>query len=242
MKRGLIALVVAVGLVSMLGCQGMGGRMKPAPTNSVAQTAPNPLEAKVKTQAGTIMQLESRLKARDAQIADLTKAVAHERTLRTGLEQENAELRKRPKALDLNDLAKEVGPDVTVSQRDGGVALSCLGEVLFDSGKATLSRKGTVTLARLAGVLRKKFPGKQIVVEGHTDNVPIRKSKYLSNWELSAQRSLSVLHFLVDKEKFGPKQVAAVAYGETQPVANNKTETGRRQNRRAVIVVKDATL
>jgi chemotaxis protein MotB len=84
------------------------------------------------------------------------------------------------------------------------------------------------------------YPDKDILVEGHTDNVPIAQKyqgKYKSNWELSCARSLAVLHYLRGQAGANPARYGAVGYGEYRPVGDNSTEAGRKQNRRVVIVV-----
>jgi chemotaxis protein MotB len=73
-------------------------------------------------------------------------------------------------------------------------------------------------------------------VEGFTDNLPIRSAAYPSNWELSAGRAASVVHLFMDTG-IEPARMAAVGFGEHQPVADNETEQGRRRNRRVNLVI-----
>ena len=73
-------------------------------------------------------------------------------------------------------------------------------------------------------------------IEGHTDNRPIKKSGWKSNWELSTARALSVLHYLSEKSVAEPR-LAAIGYGEYKPVASNDTKEGRQKNRRVEIVI-----
>jgi chemotaxis protein MotB len=222
-----------------LGCANRQVRTPPTETPRV-----NPLERTVKEQAGTITDLQARLKARDGQILQLNQMLKTEQGRSLGLEKERNDLRARlaaapkPETLDIESLKKEFGADATVSEVDGGVAVTLLGEVLFDSGQAALNAKGLAALKHAASVIRNKFPDKHIEIQGHTDSVPIKKSKYRSNWELSAERSLSVLHYLIDKEKFSASGLSVAAYADTKPVASNKSADGRRQNRRAVLVIK----
>jgi chemotaxis protein MotB len=74
-------------------------------------------------------------------------------------------------------------------------------------------------------------------IEGHTDNEPIRHSGWKSNWELSANRALSVLHYLVDNRGISPTRLSALAYGEFHPVTSNDAKQGRQLNRRVEIVI-----
>ncbi|HAV64868.1 MAG TPA: hypothetical protein DCY13_21175 [Verrucomicrobiales bacterium] len=126
--------------------------------------------------------------------------------------------------------------DITISELEGKLTLSILDRILFDSGKAIIKPEGEEVLRKIATVLD-QFPGRQIHVTGHTDNVPIRTSQFPSNWELSAARALAAVRFLVEQAGTDPKRLAAVANGEFQPIADNATAEGRASNRRIAIVV-----
>jgi chemotaxis protein MotB len=73
-------------------------------------------------------------------------------------------------------------------------------------------------------------------IEGHTDNDPIKKSGWKSNWELSTARALSVLHYLSEQSVNEPR-LSAIGYGEYRPVASNDIKDGRQKNRRVEIVI-----
>src|SRR5690606_14028439 len=105
---------------------------------------------------------------------------------------------------------------------------------LYDPGSATLSESGAELIAKVARILKSNFPDRELVVEGHTDNVPIKMSGWSSNWELGAARTLAVVHEMVETHGFDPNKMSATSYGEFRPVADNATESGRAQNRRAV--------
>lgn len=107
--------------------------------------------------------------------------------------------------------------------------------LLFDLGKAELKSSAVEVLHQLAIALR-GLPNK-FVVEGHTDNLPIRRGKYKSNWDLSSARAENIVKYFVHKEEFSPKQFAVAAYGEYRPVAPNDTNFNRRKNRRVELVV-----
>ena len=74
-----------------------------------------------------------------------------------------------------------------------------------------------------------------IIVEGHTDNVPISSAKYRSNFELSAARAFSVINYFINSEKIAPVRFSTFGYGEYKPVASNETESDRAKNRRIEI-------
>jgi len=126
---------------------------------------------------------------------------------------------------------------VRLQMLEKGLVITVVEEVLFDSGKARLKDSATPILDKVARVLNESVPDMSVGIEGHTDNVPIRFSGWKSNWELSAARAMSVLHYLVDEKKVAPNRVSATGYGEFKPVASNDTKEGKQLNRRVEIVI-----
>jgi chemotaxis protein MotB len=108
--------------------------------------------------------------------------------------------------------------------------------ILFDSGKATLKNTTIKELDHILSVLKQKYSEKEIDVVGHTDTDPIKKSSWKDNWELSAQRALSVARYLTD-HGVPEKLVAASGCGSFRPIAANGTVDGKARNRRVEIVV-----
>jgi chemotaxis protein MotB len=110
-------------------------------------------------------------------------------------------------------------------------------EILFPSGEAELSRGGERQLDRFVATYREvrdKIPeglAMVIMVEGHTDRVPIRTPEFRSNWELSTARALSVVRHLIERG-VAPQRLAATGYGEYHPLTPGNTPQQRRQNRR----------
>ena len=107
-------------------------------------------------------------------------------------------------------------------------------DILFPSGVATLSPPAEQVLTQLAHTLQ-PFPN-SIRVEGHTDNRPINKPAFPSNWELSSARAASVVH-LFTRAGMDPARLAVVGLGENRPVQSNDTPEGRNANRRVVLVI-----
>lgn len=108
--------------------------------------------------------------------------------------------------------------------------------LLFPSGEARLRPEAAPLLEKLAAILR-KIPN-QVVVEGHTDNVPIHTPQFPSNWELSTQRATNLLRYLVENYHLDPARFTAAGYGEYAPLADNREEAGRRLNRRVDLVIR----
>jgi chemotaxis protein MotB len=116
---------------------------------------------------------------------------------------------------------------VEVTERRVRVTLS--EPVLFASGQAVLKESAMPVLGQFADSVR-LLPN-LVVVEGYTDNVPISRGPYPSNWELSMARAASVLKYLI-KSGVDPSRVSGVGYAEFRPVAPNDTADGRAKNRR----------
>jgi len=123
---------------------------------------------------------------------------------------------------------------VRVTQTEQGVEVEMKSKMLFSSGHARLSAEAQQALRQVAKILQ-PLPN-QIKVEGHTDNIPINTPSFPSNWELSAARAASVVHLFA---RLGVKseRMAAIGYGEFQPIANNALEQGRQANRRVSLVI-----
>ena len=128
------------------------------------------------------------------------------------------------------------GKQVKVEMLPRGLVITFVAEVLFDSGKANLRKDSMPKLDKVAAVLNTTVADLNVGIEGHTDNQPIKKSGWKSNWELSTARALSVLHFLSEKGVNEPR-LAATGYGEYKPVATNDAKDGRQKNRRVEIVI-----
>ncbi len=152
------------------------------------------------------------------------------------LEDELAQLRNTQTLLEQR-LSQEIADkQVRLSMQEKGLVVTFVAEILFDSGKAKLKENSIDVLGKVARVLREEVPGNTVGIEGHTDDQPIKYSPWKSNWELSAQRALSVLHFL-EEQGVGSKRLFASGYGEFSPVASNESEEGKSLNRRVEIVI-----
>ena len=135
-------------------------------------------------------------------------------------------------------LKKEIEEkQVRLEMASKGLVITFVAEILFDSGKDIIRKDAYSVLNRVAGVLNSRVADRNIAIEGHTDNQPIVKSNWKSNWELSTARATSVLHYLIDKQNVIPSRLSAVGYGEFRPVDSNKTAVGRQKNRRVEITI-----
>ena len=107
---------------------------------------------------------------------------------------------------------------------------------LFPSGSAQLKSESR-QLAGTISELLEQYPNYEVIVSGHTDNVPIRTSQFPSNFHLSAERALTFMAVLLENEDVGEQRFSSVGYGEYKPVASNDTAAGRAQNRRVEVSI-----
>jgi chemotaxis protein MotB len=128
------------------------------------------------------------------------------------------------------------GYDVAFDPAAGTITVTLPNAILFDSGQATLKKATSAELDHIQSVLESKYSGRQIDVVGHTDTDPIKKSKWKDNWELSAQRALTVARYLIQRG-IANESIRAVGCGESRPIASNATASGKAKNRRVEIVV-----
>ncbi|SMF36628.1 chemotaxis protein MotB [Alteromonadaceae bacterium Bs31] len=126
---------------------------------------------------------------------------------------------------------------ISVWGNEDWVEIEINSNVLFDSASADPSSQAQQVFSEVADVLA-PFEN-AVAVSGHTDNIPIRNSRFASNWELSSARAVAVVKLLA-YGGVGPARLSAIGYGEYQALADNSTEQGRAENRRVVLrVAKD---
>lgn len=128
--------------------------------------------------------------------------------------------------------------NISVKSNGERIEIEIKSSLLFPSGSADLNMDARPVLNTLAGIL--KDYENPIQVEGFTDNVPISTDKFPSNWALSSARAVSVVQMLMDSGIF-PSRLAAIGYGEFQPVADNNSEEGRKKNRRVMLIISKGT-
>ncbi|AOY87226.1 flagellar motor protein MotD [Marinobacter salinus] len=129
---------------------------------------------------------------------------------------------------------------ITLETSDRWLELNLPNSLLFSSGDAEPHYDAFDVIDKIAGVLRDR--DNAVKIEGFTDNQRINTQRFPSNWELSAARAAAVVRMLA-MEGVEPERLAAVGYGQFQPIARNDTEEGRRRNRRVVLLVsRDASI
>ena len=132
---------------------------------------------------------------------------------------------------------QEAGMEDDIGSRleERGIVMELPERILFDTGRAEIKSEFLPILELLAELIADL--NNQIIVEGHTDNVPIKTFLYPSNWELSVARSVSVARRLVDEHGLEPGRFLVTGYGEYHPIADNTSPVGRARNRRVTLVI-----
>lgn len=124
---------------------------------------------------------------------------------------------------------------------DEGLMLTILDDILFDSGSAEIQKEDYQLTKEISELLVMESP-REVVVSGHTDNVPINNSEFASNWELSVMRAVNFMKILLENEELDPIRFSAKGYGEFKPISSNETREGRKLNRRVEILIKANTV
>ncbi len=132
----------------------------------------------------------------------------------------------------MSDMA--LGDDIEVIVNEGSISFRISSELLFGSGRAELEDAGLDVIDQLVPTLAANRY--RIVVEGHTDNLPILTERFPSNWELSASRASSVVRYL-QLAGIEATRLSATGYADTRPIADNGDERGRASNRRVELIM-----
>ncbi len=168
------------------------------------------LQATLDARAKTIDELEALIAAKEAKMTALRQAVS-------------------------NALSAFEGKGLTVTQKNGKVYVSMENKLLFNSGSWAVGQQGKHAVKQLAGVLNQN-PDIEVLIEGHTDNVPYHGTTLQDNWDLSVKRATAIVRILENKG-VNPVQITAAGRSKYIPVADNATPEGRAKNRRIEIIL-----
>lgn len=138
----------------------------------------------------------------------------------------------------LDAFIEEEGLSLTLKTQltESGLLITISDRALFASGSAEV-RPDAVALAKQISDLLVTNPSREIVISGHTDNVPINTTMFRSNWELSAIRSINFMSILLENANHKPVQFSATGHGEYRPVDTNESEKGKQNNRRVEVLI-----
>jgi chemotaxis protein MotB len=199
-----------------------------------------PLTGCNNAQKEQVATLEDKNQQLSLELQQKSDALESEREARVRLEQENSDLKDRLAAGPTETIVTEtvvmptdLPEGVTCRVEGNDLIIDVPGDVLFDSGKATLKANAKTTLDKLASTIRKQYPSSALRVQGFTDTDPIRKSQWSDNWELAFARARSVGKYLEGKG-FSNDDFAYVSFGDTKP------RSTKAQSRRVEIAVVEA--
>lgn len=168
------------------------------------------LQTELNARSKTIQELEELIAAKEAKMNALKNAVS-------------------------NALKGFEGKGLTVTTKNGKVYVSMENKLLFDSGSWAVGVQGVDAVEKLANVLVQN-PDIEVLIEGHTDNVPYSGTTILDNWDLSVKRATAIVRILQNKG-VNPKQVTAAGRSEYLPIQSNTTNDGKAKNRRIEIIL-----
>jgi chemotaxis protein MotB len=184
------------------------------------------LEQNVNQQQSNVNRLQAELEARNARLMEM-EAMLHEK------DRVLDDLRQKV----ANALAGFEGQGLSVTRKNGRVYISMDEKLLFKSGSTQVDPNGQRALRQLAVVLVNN-PDIDIMIEGHTDDVPFRKGASIKdNWDLSVLRATSILRILLENGQLAPTRITAAGRGEYFPVDPADTPEARRKNRRTEIIL-----
>jgi len=229
-RWGLLALVVSVWGLS--GCTAKYEELLRERDREL--TALKDERARLEVEVRTLRASEESMKERLKVVATENARVKNELSSRSeNRPAENPSLSTTDP--ELEKVARQNG--LKVKQRPEGVAVVLPSSVTFGAGSAKLTTQGRRVLDTLARTIKDRFSARTLSIEGHTDSTPIRKCKYGTNWRLSAERAETVREYLTRKGLGKKAKIRVVGYGPSDPIASNKRESGRRQNRRVELII-----
>jgi len=146
--------------------------------------------------------------------------------------------RMKSQTEDMENLLKEeiAKGEIRLRKYHNKLIINIDDKISFDSGSSELKKEILPALNKIMNILE-KYAEYRIVIEGDTDNVPIRTAKFRDNWQLSTERALAVLSYMLKTKQLDPQRFSAAGYGEYNPIVPNDTAANRALNRRVDIVV-----
>ena len=133
-------------------------------------------------------------------------------------------------------LSKEELKEVDVQVLKGVVYISLADNMLYESGTYKINKRASETLSKIAKII-KDYKDYDVLIEGNTDDVPIKRENIRNNWDLSCLRASSVVQALQNNYGVDPKRLTAGGRGEYNPLQPNTTEVGKQRNRRTQIII-----
>lgn len=152
------------------------------------------------------------------------------------IQQETENLTKLQAEIDQYIQDNGLSTQLTTELNHTQLLLKISDSALFSSGSANIKTEAKELGIAIADMLQ-DYPQYEIVVSGHTDNVPINTAEFRSNWDLSAKRAVNFMQVLLQNSKLDPMRFSSIAFGEYRPIASNDEASGRSANRRVEISI-----
>ncbi|MDF3818797.1 OmpA family protein [Leptospira sp. 96542] len=173
-------------------------------------------------------ELKERIRNLEEELANLRQLTKNQKRELERLSDQARELEEK--------LSKEItSGQIRLKRFHNKLIINIDDKISFDSGSSDLKPAILPAIEKIRDILA-SYPENYIVVEGHTDNVPI-KTKFRNNWQLSSERALSVLEYMLLNKNLNPKNFSSAGYGEHQPIVPNTSKENKALNRRVDIVV-----
>lgn len=182
------------------------------------------LSDELNDKAAQLDLLEQELQAREARVNELERLIRRQDSVVKAIN----------KAIK-DALLQFNSSDLSVEMRNGKVYVSMNDKILFQSGKSQVQEEGIVAIRKVSEVLN-NTANVEIMIEGHTDNVPIKTAQYQDNWDLSVARATAITRLMIEMG-VTPKRITASGKAEFSPKASNIDAEGRSKNRRTEIVL-----
>lgn len=166
------------------------------------------------------------------------KTISSEPMVEAGLDNERSgtkQLSNLKNSIEEYIEAEGLEDEVEAKISDKGLTVRFTGEVLFDLGEAEIKNNAKEILNKMSEFI-KTVPN-DVVVEGHTDDLPINNSRYPSNWELSTARATNVIRYFIENDNVNPTRLSAAGYSKYKPVVPNTDRESRMKNRRVDIII-----
>jgi chemotaxis protein MotB len=205
------------------------GRPEPTPINEIWQKTDDLTEQSLEVECAVEFDVESGVPEQEAGVQ---REVEVSEAVQKLIEQTREDARDVAQALS-EQIAKG---EVEVETKGRSIIVRIREQGSFHSGSAELAPQYVSVFREVRNILATKDG--RISVEGHTDNIPIRTTRFRSNWDLSSARAVSVAHELLHGNVLSPQRVEVSGFAETQPLASNDSAEGRAMNRRVEIIVR----
>ena len=260
MKKSILVMTMAVSAMLMTSCASKKDLVACQEENKALQTNYTDTKEKLAAASARVASLEQQLaqeeranKAlQDALDKSLTNANQNNVSIEKLVDQINesnkyirhlVEVKSKSDSLNMvltnnltRSLSKEELKEVDVQVLKGVVYISLADNMLYKSGSYEINDRAAETLSKIAKII-KDYKDYDVLIEGNTDNVPIKRENIRNNWDLSCLRASSVVQALQNNYGVDPKRLTAGGRGEYNPLQPNTTEVGKQRNRRTQIII-----